>query len=569
MTSSCTWLVDRLERLLLVALLCGSVALGPAMAEECVVSVLNRTVQVSPGGKWIISNVPSNQGMVRVRATCVVNGVTHSGQSDFIAIPSNGSVEVPEINFDTIKSIPDSLTITTPTPTLTSAGAAAQLTVTARFPDGSTQDVSAGSTGTNYVISNLAVATISPDGLVTAVTSGTVIVSALHEGALGLLRLQIALTGGDSDGDGIPDDIETANGLNPNDPTDGFADLDGDGLTNKQELVDFGTDPRVADTDGDGINDGEEVQPGADGFVTNPLLTDSDGDGVSDSAEIAAGSDPTDPASQPPLVSLTITPSNFVLTVNTVISEASRQLIVTGQRVDGSMVNLTANPGTNYTSSDLNVCNFGAERGRVFASNNGICIVTATNGGLSAQATVTVQTFTPIALTSINIPGTTNNVDVSGGFAYVAAGASGLQIVNVSNRGAPVIAGSLDTPGTAKDVQVIGNLAYVADGASGLRIIDVTNSSAPVSRGALDTPGDAQDVVVNWFPRVRGRWRQRFADYRRDESCRPECAGVRGYGRDGQRGGCRSATQSCGRSRWDQRHSGHRYCRCCSPSHCR
>ncbi|MGH7961988.1 MAG: Ig-like domain-containing protein, partial [Candidatus Binatia bacterium] len=326
--------------------------------EHCVVSILNRTAQVQPDGSFILPNIPSNTGQVRARATCVQNGMTTSGQSDLFVFQSTSrATRIPQIAFGDAHPIPSSLSIDAPTTTLDTAGATVQLTVTARFPDGSTNNVSTGSTGTNYTISNTRVATISTDGLVTAVASGTVIVSALHEGALGLIRIQVALSGGDSDGDGIPDDIETANGLNPNDPADGFADPDGDGLTNKQELVDFGIDPRDADTDNDGINDGEEVVPGADGFVTNPVLADSDGDGVSDSAEIAAGSDPTDRDSRPAFTSLAVSPSSFVLTVNTILLEASRKLTVTGRRADGSTADLTADPGTNYTSSDLTICN--------------------------------------------------------------------------------------------------------------------------------------------------------------------------------------------------------------------
>src|SRR6185295_13894663 len=47
----------------------------------------------------------------------------------------------------------------------------------------------------------------------------------------------------DSDGDGIPDAWETANGLNPNDPNDAALDSDGDGMTNYQEYV-AGTNPQ-------------------------------------------------------------------------------------------------------------------------------------------------------------------------------------------------------------------------------------------------------------------------------------------------------------------------------------
>ena len=455
--------------MLLLALSLATVA-HAQLNENCTVSILNRTAQVKPDGTWIAPNVPANFGQVRARATCVENGITRSGQSDFFSIPATGAVNLPAIQLGAVAQILSSLTLSAPTTQLTTAGATAQLTVTAKFPDGSTKDVSAGSTGTSYTNSNAKVATVSPDGLVTAVSSGTVIISALNEGALGLIRMQVTLSGGDSDGDGIPDDVETANGLNPNDPTDGFADLDGDGLTNKQELVDFGTDPRKADTDGDGINDGTEIANGS-----NPL-------------------DPNSPGRA--IVSIEVIPANFVITINLIIGEASRQLRVRGRLSNGGTVDLTSDPRTNYASSDLNVCNFGAEKSRVFASNDGACTIMVTNGSLSAQATVTVQTFAPTALTFVNIPGTTNNVDVSGNFAYVAAGSAGLQIVNVSNRSAPMIAGALDTPGNAQDVQVIGNLAYIADGASGLQIIDVTNPSTPVSRGALDTPGNAQDVVV-------------------------------------------------------------------------
>jgi hypothetical protein len=43
--------------------------------------------------------------------------------------------------------------------------------------------------------------------------------------------------GRDSDGDGIPDEIELKYGLNPNDPADGAADLDGDGFSNLAEYL--------------------------------------------------------------------------------------------------------------------------------------------------------------------------------------------------------------------------------------------------------------------------------------------------------------------------------------------
>ena len=67
----------------------------------------------------------------------------------------------------------------------------------------------------------------------------------------------------DTDGDGIPDAVETAAGLNPNSAADASGDADNDGLSNLQEFL-LGTDPGKADTDGDGIADKAEIDQGYD-----------------------------------------------------------------------------------------------------------------------------------------------------------------------------------------------------------------------------------------------------------------------------------------------------------------
>jgi len=72
---------------------------------------------------------------------------------------------------------------------------------------------------------------------------------------------------GDADCDGLADAWELAHGLDAKDPTDAFADTDGDGLVNRQEAA-WSTDPTVADTDADGVLDGAEVAGG--GVPTDP-----------------------------------------------------------------------------------------------------------------------------------------------------------------------------------------------------------------------------------------------------------------------------------------------------------
>ena len=91
----------------------------------------------------------------------------------------------------------------------------------------------------------------------------------------------------DSDSDGIPDNIETTAGLNPNDASDAAGDLDDDGLSNLAEYLN-GTKINIADSDGDGLSDGVEVTQGYNPAYTtrfvyvNSATGSDDNDGLSE-----------------------------------------------------------------------------------------------------------------------------------------------------------------------------------------------------------------------------------------------------------------------------------------------
>ncbi|MDE0866505.1 MAG: GEVED domain-containing protein, partial [Rubripirellula sp.] len=124
-----------------------------------------------------------------------------------------------------------------------------------------------------------------------------------------------------------------------------------------------------------------------------------------------------------------------------------------------------------------------------------------------AEQALRVVEFTTVAGGTVGVDdlsselgsfGTTDaqSVVLVGTTAYVADGADGLRILDVTDLAAIVELGVFDTT-DAQSVVIDGTTAYVADGADGLRILDVTDPAAIVQLGVFDTTGDAQSVVLD------------------------------------------------------------------------
>lgn len=94
----------------------------------------------------------------------------------------------------------------------------------------------------------------------------------------------------DSDGDGLPDWWEDANGTNPDSAADSTADPDGDGVDNRTEFA-AGTNPNFPDTDNDGLSDLWEAANGTKGYMPD-AAGDYDGDGLNNLEEYLAGTNP-------------------------------------------------------------------------------------------------------------------------------------------------------------------------------------------------------------------------------------------------------------------------------------
>jgi formylglycine-generating enzyme required for sulfatase activity len=201
----------------------------------------------------------------------------------------------------------------------------------------------------------------------------------------------------DSDGDGFPDDWETAHGYDPDNPTDPAPneDDDNDGLTNQDEY-DRGTDPKDADTDGDGYSDGEEV---------------------------AKGTDPLDPDSYPPTLSSAkaITEFSIILSPVSAVGEINE---------DAKTVTINVPYGTAVTNLTPSVTHTGVSYSPTTAqdfSSSKIYTVRAADGSTQTYTvTVTVEappvgpetvTVNGVSYTLVNVPagefqrdGTSSNV---------------------------------------------------------------------------------------------------------------------------------------------------------------
>ncbi|WP_273427004.1 PA14 domain-containing protein [Marinobacter sp.] len=102
----------------------------------------------------------------------------------------------------------------------------------------------------------------------------------------------------DQDQDGLYDNWEVVNGLNPDDSNDASSDPDGDQLAAADEFL-IGTSENKSDTDGDGIPDGVEFANELDPLDDTDAQGDLDSDGSSNLEEYIAGTVINDPSSTP------------------------------------------------------------------------------------------------------------------------------------------------------------------------------------------------------------------------------------------------------------------------------
>jgi len=105
--------------------------------------------------------------------------------------------------------------------------------------------------------------------------------------------------------------------------------------------------------------------------------------------------------------------------------------------------------------------------------------------GLQVYTLSSIFAQAPVLQGSVDCPGALD-IFLAGDYAYLAAGADGLVIVNIADRTAPSVTVTLPLSGTARRLCVVDDLAYVVSYEQGLQIVNVADRRNPVLLGQID-----------------------------------------------------------------------------------
>lgn len=83
------------------------------------------------------------------------------------------------------------------------------------------------------------------------------------------------------------------------------------------------------------------------------------------------------------------------------------------------------------------------------------------------------------------------------GFVYVALGSEGVAVVDVGDPDRPSLVGRIGTPGNARGITVSDTIAYVADDVVGLMLVGIGSPDNPCALGVDNSPGTAVDAAVS------------------------------------------------------------------------
>jgi hypothetical protein len=130
-------------------------------------------------------------------------------------------------------------------------------------------------------------------------------------------------------------------------------------------------------------------------------------------------------------------------------------------------------------------------RRRLFSVGSGLAAVALYSVALhAAQKPAPTTTGEAPALTPVaRFAGASRGLTVEAGVAYIGAGGK-LAVVDVAKPASPVLLGEVALPRALEAVAVTGGFAYVAAGSAGLQVVDVRDKAHPKIAGTYDVRKD-------------------------------------------------------------------------------
>lgn len=365
------------------------------------------------------------------------------GQSAPFVLDGYEVVDVGEVTVGNFTSIANKLNIAPASKILVGQWSTEQLTVSAAFVGGTTSNVTAKASGTTYISSNPAVATVSVDGLVTAVGSGTAIITAQNNGATGSAAFSVR-SGELTALDVVPGSINV--NINPA----------------------FITTPIFMRTLGTIANGGIDLTLATSGTTyeimnqTAPNVLSLTPDGVIF---------PFNPGSA------TVRVRNGLLSVDRQVDITSFIPIPTG---------VFKTPGFAH---DVDV-----QGSYIY-----VAVEDWNTGGLQIVSR-DGSTLSPVGKVSYG-GCAARDIKVRGALAAIALDSCGVALVDISKVSSPRKITTIGNIGVATGVWISGNSLYVAS-SSGMRLYNISNQQMPQYKGAVSIPnatsvsGDSTRQIV-------------------------------------------------------------------------
>lgn len=405
----------------------------PESLSNCTAEALNVNGFVDEDGNVSIANVPASVGPFQVTVVCEdALGETVIGYSEHINPTPNTVSEFTELDFDTLNPVPETLDVQPAFTVLTGAGTTAQLSTVATLPDGTNLDISADA-GTTYGSTNDAVVTVGPDGLLTAVGSGSAAVRVSNNGILGVANV-LVLSAPIQSLDVTPPAIELM--LNPAFPGNPRVELQVDAI----------------------LGDGSRVD------VSNSFAGTSFNSSTSSVAAVG---------SQGQVIALS--PGSATITISHPETPSDTNIPVTISNFDPYPVDDFNTPG--------NARDVVLDGSLAYVADGGAGLQVIDVDGLSRIGSLALGNTIDVAHRGDNL-------------VALALSTSGAAIVDVSDPSAPAELSRVTDIANVQSIALNGDLFYVVGGTS-LSVYDISDPVNPVSVGGHALSGSANAVAAD------------------------------------------------------------------------